>query len=541
MKTIKNSSALFVAVVLFSLALSPAARANILAMPEEFQQYNRWCWAAVSQAVLEYYGYNHQQCELAEYTRTVTYWHDFGEVDCCESSDTPGWRCNWGNYSTAMGGSVQDILRHFGGFTINKIVFPESNPYTMDTIETELAAHRPFLITWSYPMGGRHLLVGYGLIRGTDGSDSYLYYMDPWFGEGYTVSTYDWVLSGSDHEWIGVSEISVSPTCVCGTVDGCCDGCRPQADGTPCDDNDPTTAAEVCEAAVCVGTVCDDDDGDDVCNEDDLCWGDDAQGDADNDGVCNDLDICEGDDATGDWNGDGTCDDLDPPAALIFTSPECGSTIHVEPGETVEFTVTAEDAPARSVTLDASGLPPDAIMDPALPITGNPVSSLLTWTTDYSHNNTGHIVEFTATNEFGSYARCRVGIEVGDYTLVTLVSFTAIPGDGQVTLHWTTASEIDNAGFYLLRSTEAARGTVRLHKGLIPAMGDVFMGAEYEYVDYTVTNGVEYEYVLVDVDLYGTETSHPAVRATPNPTDPASKRRDPGARRPTGTRSSHRR
>ena len=230
-----------------------------------------------------------------------------------------------------------------------------------------------------------------------------------------------------------------------------------------------------------------------------------------------------------------------PPPPPSFTSPECGSTIRVEPGVTVEFTVTAEDAPERTVTLDASELPPNASLDPALPITGNPVSSDFTWKTEDSHNNTIHIVEFTATSDLLAYARCEVTIEVADFTLVTLASFTAILGDGQVTLHWTTASEIDNAGFYLLRSVAGTRYEVRLNKGLIPAMGDVFMGADYSYVDYTVVNGVEYEYVLVDVDLYGTETRHPPVRATPNPTDPASKRRDSGARRPTGTRSSHRR
>ncbi len=60
-----------------------------------------------------------------------------------------------------------------------------------------------------------------------------------------------------------------------------------------------------------LSSTCDDDDGDGVCNADDICTGDDATGDTDSDGVCDDIDACDGDDATGDTDGDGVCDDLD--------------------------------------------------------------------------------------------------------------------------------------------------------------------------------------------------------------------------------------
>jgi hypothetical protein len=208
---------------------------------------------------------------------------------------------------------------------------------------------------------------------------------------------------------------------------------------------------------------------------------------------------------------------------LIFTSPECGTTIPVEPGGTVAFTVTAEDAPERTVTLDATGLPPDAVMNPALPVSGNPVSSDFTWTTDASDSNTVHKVVFTAVNDLLSSARCEVTIEVSEGTLVTLVSFTAAPEDGQVTLQWTTAAEIDTTGFYLLRHDLHSGATIRLDQALIPAEGDVFIGADYSYTDDTALNGVEYAYTLVDVELSGTETRHPAVRVVPNPPHPSVK------------------
>jgi len=111
------------------------------------------------------------------------------------------------------------------------------------------------------------------------------------------------------------------------------------------------------------------------------------------------------------WGGEPLSNELGaycaPAPTLTFTSPECGTTIQVEPGETVAFTVTAQDTPERTVTLDATGLPPDAVMDPALPLTGNPVSSDFTWTTDASDSNTVHSVVFTAVNDLESSAVAR--------------------------------------------------------------------------------------------------------------------------------------
>ncbi len=76
---------------------------------------------------------------------------------------------------------------------------------------------------------------------------------------------------------------------------------------------------------------CDDDDGDGVCNDVDICEGGDDNvdvdgdgtpdfcdacpadnpDDTDGDGVCDSVDLCVGDDASGDSDADGTCDDTD--------------------------------------------------------------------------------------------------------------------------------------------------------------------------------------------------------------------------------------
>ena len=55
----------------------------------------------------------------------------------------------------------------------------------------------------------------------------------------------------------------------------------------------------------------DDMDSDGVCDDVDLCMGNDATGDSDGDGICDNLDLCTGDDATGDSDGDGVCDSDD--------------------------------------------------------------------------------------------------------------------------------------------------------------------------------------------------------------------------------------
>ncbi len=82
---------------------------------------------------------------------------------------------------------------------------------------------------------------------------------------------------------------------------------------------------------------------------------------------------------------------------------------------------------------------------------------------------------------------------------VTLVSFTATPGNGQVTLNWETATEIDTAGFFIRRS-ESTEGVFNRVSDFIPAEGDSLTGATYEYVDDGLTGGTTYYYQLEAID-----------------------------------------
>jgi hypothetical protein len=100
-------------------------------------------------------------------------------------------------------------------------------------------------------------------------------------------------------------------------------------------------------------------------------------------------------------------------------------------------------------------------------------------------------------------------------TVVKLSSFTATPADRAVILTWTTASEIDNAGFNLYRSESETGGYVKINSSLIPAQGSPTSGATYQYVDNNVKNRTTHYYKLEDIDLNGKSTLHGPVSAMP--------------------------
>jgi len=100
-------------------------------------------------------------------------------------------------------------------------------------------------------------------------------------------------------------------------------------------------------------------------------------------------------------------------------------------------------------------------------------------------------------------------------TLITLASFAAVPANRSVTLRWSTESEVENAGFNLYRSESADGGYVKINEALIPAEGSSTQGAQYEYVDTGLENGVKYYYLLEDLDTKGKAEKHGPQSAAP--------------------------
>ena len=90
---------------------------------------------------------------------------------------------------------------------------------------------------------------------------------------------------------------------------------------------------------------------------------------------------------------------------------------------------------------------------------------------------------------------------------VELASFTAQAGDGPgVKLNWKTGSEINNAGFNILRSrSPASRETyAKLNDKLIPANRE----GSYSFIDATADAGARYYYKLEALDTRGNITTH---------------------------------
>jgi len=100
-------------------------------------------------------------------------------------------------------------------------------------------------------------------------------------------------------------------------------------------------------------------------------------------------------------------------------------------------------------------------------------------------------------------------------TAVKMKAFQAHAYEHSVLLEWTTAHEIDNAGFQLYRSVSREGPYARINPSLIPGQGYSVRGAHYQHLDEDVEVGVTYYYKLEDVDFHGHGTFHGPAWATP--------------------------
>jgi hypothetical protein len=106
-----------------------------------------------------------------------------------------------------------------------------------------------------------------------------------------------------------------------------------------------------------------------------------------------------------------------------------------------------------------------------------------------------------------------------DPTAVDLLSFAATQEAGAVLVTWETATEVDNVGFNLLRSTSADGVYVQLNDTLIPSQSPgAVSGATYTWLDEAVQPGTVYYYKLEAIEVGGASTMHgPTSSSTQNP------------------------
>ena len=108
---------------------------------------------------------------------------------------------------------------------------------------------------------------------------------------------------------------------------------------------------------------------------------------------------------------------------------------------------------------------------------------------------------------------CQAGICQGPL-VIQLVSFTATVERRGVRLDWTTASEIDTAGFRILRGRPGAEPQVISGAALIAPKGSEFTGASYSFSDTGRLAAGPVSYYLEDINLHGNATRRGPVTVT---------------------------
>jgi hypothetical protein len=83
-----------------------------------------------------------------------------------------------------------------------------------------------------------------------------------------------------------------------------------------------------------------------------------------------------------------------------------------------------------------------------------------------------------------------------------------------IVVEWTTATEINTAGFNLYRSDRVDGEYVKINTTLVPASPDPLRGGKYRYEDVNVEPGKTYSYKLEDVELSGATMQHGPIQAT---------------------------
>ena len=86
-----------------------------------------------------------------------------------------------------------------------------------------------------------------------------------------------------------------------------------------------------------------------------------------------------------------------------------------------------------------------------------------------------------------------------------------------VTVEWSTASELNTAGFNVLRSDTPNGPFARLNSEVIPASPDPLVGGSYVYTDTDVTPGRTYYYQLEEVESGGGTVPQGTVIVTAQP------------------------
>ncbi|MDO9088168.1 MAG: hypothetical protein Q7U53_18315 [Anaerolineaceae bacterium] len=105
---------------------------------------------------------------------------------------------------------------------------------------------------------------------------------------------------------------------------------------------------------------------------------------------------------------------------------------------------------------------------------------------------------------------------VGQPAAAVLSSFTAVPGNMQITINWKTTSELNTSGFYVQRRPTGTLTFSRVSPFVIHTGTDT-AGATYSFIDNNVTNLTAYDYRLEIVGINLLSVYSNILSATPIP------------------------
>ena len=82
-----------------------------------------------------------------------------------------------------------------------------------------------------------------------------------------------------------------------------------------------------------------------------------------------------------------------------------------------------------------------------------------------------------------------------------------------INVEWSTASELEVAGFNILRANNVNGAFIQINETLIPSSDDPLTGGDYVYEDFNVEGGGRYLYQLQEVELSGAVNIHGPIEA----------------------------
>jgi hypothetical protein len=103
---------------------------------------------------------------------------------------------------------------------------------------------------------------------------------------------------------------------------------------------------------------------------------------------------------------------------------------------------------------------------------------------------------------------------------INLQYFTAVAIErqpGQVQISWETTSEVDTAGYFIMRALSEAGPYEAANTSVILGQGNDLTGATYSYVDGGLDGGVTYYYYLRELQIGGSMNDYAELTASATP------------------------